>query len=548
MPFLFSRTITKAYWVVATFVATMGGILVPLARAQADFTFKFEPRAIGSASVYGYALWTTQLGSVQLNGYTVPLRADFNTDPRPAPTASPLGAGWSIPLVSSALVEQGQDGLRWHRPDGRIFTFMRERGLTGQETKSSAQKYIAMDSTWTAVKESKSRYYTLTHTATGAELIYEDGLLVRFSFVRPSEGGERYAMTYNRLRRPVRISVVNSAKILAEFIYENAMRAKELQLGGTGESSSNTIFFEYENTSLNQFREGPYLTKIKSGDTHSALESQTIAITYQSNSRDTNRVSIECGKDNEKTTLVWAARSGFLSKDDGATYKVENPSLADQGRPVSKVKLDENGKSGKSDAIVVDYNWYPDDAKITRTEGDGKSEFRYYDRAKGVYTQTNKDGISLVTYYLLSPGPMNGKVRKMEEVRGKDVRMVERNAYDEKGRLVRKMDELNNTEIFQYDDVGKSIRFFRNGTLVFVEYFTNERLLKRVEYTQAGIKEDQYDELSGQLISRTLNGDIIIENPYIASFRQRVGPLSGDLAKSQFIPDPKNPKLMIRAR
>lgn len=464
------------------------------ARAQADFTFYFEPRALGSASVQGYALWTTPLDTVQLNGFKVPLRADFSTDPRPAPTPSPLGRGWSIPLVSSALVEESQDSLRWHRPDGRIFTFMRERGLTPKSTTDTGTtEYIAMDSSWRAVKPAKARTYTLTHLNSGAELVYADGLLVKFCFNRPGEGGQSYAINYNRLRRPVKLWETRTGQGVLEFIYDDASRAAELRLGDPNESASvKTVVFGYSDIALNSFPAGPYLTKITPADL------PPLAISYQADGTEANRARFEkllTGTGN--TGLGWVAASGFLKEDDGATYKIINPSLVNQGKkPVNSTTPPTlavaKSKTTSKLAPVADYNWYPEDAQITRTDREGKSDYRYYDRSRGVYTRTNKDGVSEVTYYLLSPGPMNGKVRKVEEVRGGETTVKARYAYDEAGRLVRSIDSSGSIILREYLENGDFVKTIKDGNLISEERYQNgERTMLR-EYSGGQTKENTW--------------------------------------------------------
>ncbi|MDD5037669.1 MAG: hypothetical protein PHE55_23310, partial [Methylococcaceae bacterium] len=135
------------------------------AHAQAGFTFKHEPRAIGSADILGYAIWTAPLGSIKLNGNAIPLRLDFTSDPRPPSLSSPLGRGWSIPFFSSALIEEDQATLRWHRPDGRIFYFTRERG--NQSSKPSKPtdpvEFISTEVAWRAVKDPRKRFVVISH-------------------------------------------------------------------------------------------------------------------------------------------------------------------------------------------------------------------------------------------------------------------------------------------------------------------------------------------------------------------------------------------------
>ena len=463
------------------------------AHAQAGFTFKYVPRALGAADIFGYAIWSVPLGELALNGQTVPLRADFTTDPRPPLAPGPLGRAWNVPFFASVLAEEGQDTLRWLRPDGRVFHLTRERGnTTAKATRPSAPlEFTSTEASWRALKEPKSRRYLLTHKESGAELVYEDGLLTRFAFVRPAEGGESYTITYNHLRRPARLAVLGSGKVLAEFIYEDARRAKELRLGDIKDLGQKTISFEYADAALNQFAAGPYLSKI--GD----AVPNPLAITYQAEGGDANRVRFErLISGGGHTGLLWDAHSGFIREDDGATYKIENPSLANAGRPLvdpKAAKAADIVEDKKKPAPVADYNWRPEEAKVTRMDREGKSEFRYYDRAKGIATLTNKEGVSTVTYYLLTPGAMMHKVRKVEEVRGNAITVLERNAYDELGRLVRKINQVGAVSIWEYLNEGQLVRKITDGQInQELHYDQENRLLKNRLYNPAGFEEYQY--------------------------------------------------------
>ncbi len=457
-------------------IRIVGGLILALAsgsisRAQADFTFEYAPKRLGSADKWGYAIWRTALGQISLNSQNIPINLVFSSDPRIA--AGIVGKGWNLPFFDSALVEEGQGTLRWHRPDGRIFYFSRERGDTSvkQTRRDAPEEFLSGSNAWRAERTPKTRHVVLTHVRTGAQLIYEDGLLVRFCLVNPSgDGAQSYSVSYDAFRNPVRLSVFGSGKVLAEFDCGGGRLAKTLRIG------DKTIPFAYIDASLNQFPAGPYLSQVVEG----ALS--PLSINYKSEGSNANGIRFErLLTSGAKTGMIWTAGSGFLREDDSGTYKVENPSLANNGRAAVPSK-------GRNQTAPTDYNWKPDEAKITRTDRQGKSEYAYNDRAKGIDTRTNKEGVATITYYLLTPGPMMGRVRKIEEVKGKQVTVMERNAYDEQGRMVRKIDKEGAQTVWEYLNGGDLVRQIVNGTLTNEKVYENGVFLARRNYGIDGIK------------------------------------------------------------
>ena len=473
---------------VALFFALAGTASVS---GQSAFTWKYESRSLGAANRYGYASWYVPLASLSLNGSSIPIRAEFTTDPRPDPSPSPLGKGWSVNLFVSALVEVDQDSIRWHRPDGRIFYFILERGNTSTKKPNPDAPIVfkSKDDTWLALKTPKKRIVTLRHQESGAELVYEEGLLSRFTFAKSTADTEQYSISYNRLRRPTRLTMRGTGKVIAEFVYDDAHRAKEFRIGDAGDPLAKVISFEYAEAPLNRVPAGPYLTKL--GD--AALT--PLAISYTPQGGDANRIQFERLNSTGITYLTWDALSGFIRDDQGATYKIENPSLANEGRPVldPKSKPAELPEGQKAPEKIADYNWRPDEAKVTKTDRDGKSEYKFYDRDKGILTETNKDGVKTVTSYLLTPGPMHGKVRKVEETKGKTHKIIELNAYDELGRQVRKIDSAGIVSIWEYLEGGKQVRKTTNGQISQeLQYDDAKRLLKNKLYSPTGTEEYLY--------------------------------------------------------
>ncbi len=444
------------------------------AHAQAGFSFGQTQRGLGSASVLGYAMWTAPLGEVVLNGHRIPLRLDFTTDPRPPPSASPLGRGWSIPFFSSALIDESQTTMRWHRPDGKVYYFARERGnQTGRPTRpTDPVEFVSTEASWRAVKDPRKRFVVISHVSNGSELFYEDGRLVRFSFAKSSEKGDVYLISYNRLGRPQRLSLQGSSNALVEFSYDTAYRAKSLTIG------DKTIALKFADAALNQFPEGPYLCEVGAG---SLLP---LAITYQAEGGDVNRARFERLIDGGGNTgLAWQARSGFIIEDDGATYKIENPSLVNGGR----APIDPKQPAAQTGGLVSS-NWRPEEAKVTRVDREGKSEYRYVDRTRGISTTRGKDGVTKMVYFMRAQGPLMNKIRKIEEIRDGKTTIVERNAYDERGRILRRIDGEGNLDVWEYLGGGEMVRKIQNGVVKSEHAYADGKLIGVKFYSDKGIR------------------------------------------------------------
>jgi hypothetical protein len=485
---------------------------------QSAFTWKYESRSLGAADRHGYAVWHVPLASLTLNGTNIPLRAEFTTDPRPYPNPSPLGKGWSVNLFASALVEVDQDSIRWHRPDGRIFYFILERGnaSTKKPNPDAPIVFKSKDDNWLAVKTPKKRLVTLRHQESGVELVYEEGVLTRFTLAKSPADAEQYLISYNRLRRPTRLAQRSTGKVIAEFIYDDASRAKEFRVGDVGDPLAKVISFEYTEASLNKFSAGPYLSKL--GD--AALT--PLAISYATQGGDANRVQFERLYSTGISYLTWDAISGFIRDDQGSNYKIENPSLANAGQsvPDQKVKPAKITKGQKEQPKVADYNWRPDQAKITRTDREGKSEYTYYDRAKGVSTKISKNGVKTVTHYLLTPGQIYGKVRKIEQIKGGDTVVIARNAYDDDGRIVRSINASGDTTIWEHvTEAGSTItRKYFNGQVLSEQFKKGKDITLIRSFSKEGVRESHRSKVGDSLfIQSFLNGKLESEKTISSS-------------------------------
>lgn len=446
----------------------------------ADLRFYSNRGVLGYADSSGYVAWSLKLDEVKFNNQAIPVLLWFSTDPRLE--TGPLGTGWRLPLLSSKLVEENQNNLRWHRPDGGILFFARSREQ--ENSKSTLQIYDAVDASWQAVRERNTRKFVLTHKASGSELIYENGLLLRFRFDANGKEGN-YAISYNSRLSPTQVRRVRDGAALLSLTYGSDQRIKAVS---TGEKE---FVFSSGDAKLNEFGSAPYLVDVRMG------KESFLQVQYATGTAGTNQASIlVSGPLEKRTMLTWEAHSCFIATDDSSTYQVENPSLADAGKAPPKVASSAAGvdakkketKAASSVPIPQNYNWRADEAKISKADSQSQQkQFYHFDRNKGVLTKTGIDGVTTVTHYLLTPGPMLMKIRKVEQIKNGMALVLLRNSYDELGRKIRSIDEGGNVLLWEFNQDG--MRKVINGQLVEELKYKQGKLISKKEFLPIGLQE-----------------------------------------------------------
>jgi hypothetical protein len=88
-------------------------------------------------------------------------------------------------------------------------------------------------------------------------------------------------------------------------------------------------------------------------------------------------------------------------------------------------------------------------AAMGRLNAKGQKEYWYLNKDKGEETITTLDGITRISLKFVT-GPFAGKMRQVEEEKNGIKRIVERNNYDDKGRIVRQTNELGIVQTWKY--------------------------------------------------------------------------------------------------
>lgn len=132
-------------------------------------------------------------------------------------------------------------------------------------------------------------------------------------------------------------------------------------------------------------------------------------------------------KDGLVNNYQWDAKTGWIVSDSGWKYKVES-----------------NGSGMRP--------------KLRRYNDKGQEEFVIVDNRNGVFQQKDIKEGTRVTEVFRTPGPLYGKVRKIENMLPDGTKkLVYQAAYDERGRKIRTIDEQGTSMVFKYNPSGKLI-------------------------------------------------------------------------------------------
>lgn len=446
-------------------------VAVNSASGQADFSWNYEPRFLGSATFWGHAHSSYELGTLTLSGESIPLKLVFSTDPRVSTDPhNAIGSYWSIQFFESRIFPISRKTLRWSRPDGRIFLFSKEN----LADTNKVQSYKSGDGAWSA-RKTDGNQYELQHVRTGCYLKYTDGRLSEFAWSSSRDRGDLYRVRYNSVGKPQAIR--NSAEVrpVLEFAYHRYSGLVESIIFSSREGAR-TIELDYDDYDLLETPDSPLLSEliVSEGEMHQ--------FSYKIESGNQNAIYMVEKKSSGDSTanhrLAWEPLSGFLTDDGVHSYAISNKSIADAGRELVE---------GKAKGMPI--NWLPSYAKISRIDrSSSKKDFVFYDTERGVMERLHKDGSKVVTYYLLSPGPVNGKVRKIEKYKNGELVSVERNAYDKAGRIIRRIDVNGDVTRWDRSADGKYVTVFRNEQIFSESFYVNGALVAMKRFTEEGIK------------------------------------------------------------
>ncbi len=381
-----------------------------------------------------------EIGKLDLgNDLKIPLILGFKPN---RGGASCLSRGWLLPILDSNVVQVDECRFLLTQPDGITRRFKRK-----MPTDSS----LDGEGNW----KGEIRGNTITlWAACGWKLIFSKGRIA--SITTPKN------RTFN---------IVQSNGQVSELQEQGrpVLRVERDQNGAV-----NGLSFGLNRVKI-EMGEMPRVEVIQGANVIGGVEKTVHSITLP----DKKQAIYEFGVDEKKQptlkisgdtfrTFTWAPVTGKLLKDGEWTYDI---------------------KPGRAWA----------NAKIARTNSNGRSESWHYDTACSVEVEERLNGDKIVKTYF-SSGLLAGRIRSTTFQNNEQEPKIWQNVYDEKGLLVR--EEREDGQILQYtydssrrlltardinsnknvlerkyDSGGREI-YYRNGNIEYIHYYKDSQVIK----------------------------------------------------------------------
>lgn len=181
-----------------------------------------------------------------------------------------------------------------------------------------------------------------------------------------------------------------------------------------------------------------------------------------------------------------------VTKEDGTKSFFEY-GVDEKLNPTLKIKEGESERLmtwGINKKIIQDGDWVYNIVKesggigmyaaVGRNNPKGEKEFWFFDRNLGRET-IEGNGIRTVKTWFVS-GSLAGKLRRIEEVQRDKTRVLYSAVYDEKGRLLRSLDQTGTTTSYVYGKSGEIVSIFeeRGGTRKLRQHYEYDGNLKLI--------------------------------------------------------------------
>jgi YD repeat-containing protein len=341
---------------------------------------------------HGYVAYWEKIGEADLgDGLVIPVNIGFNSHGEgSSPT---LGKGWTVALLESHVIPVDENCMKVVMPDGWTFTFLRN-GDT-QTWRGNAG--------W--VGETSNTVFTITAPC---------GWRIKF------DGGK--------------IQEIDSNKNRTLTYKYNGSLATEVDADGKP-------FVQVENNPSPGIQ-----TALIIGD-------QTINVTLAQRPRIKTMLkqNLITGFDPSLSQLQWSD-----GKRESFTFGIDkslNPSLAithpDQTQ--RNILWDSESSFAISDNDWI-YSKPLSDGTVTRINSKGLTES--YDNNQNLGQEVIREGPVITIIYRFISGPLFDRVRKVVRVRGGATLNVYTASYDERGHVIREIDDTGKVRSYLYDHGG----------------------------------------------------------------------------------------------
>jgi hypothetical protein len=378
----------------------------------------------------GYVAFWEKIGNLDFgDGLKVPLIIGFNSS---RSSSSPyLGYGWTLALLESHLVQVNNNLFLMTLPNG--FNVRLNRKSDTDSTLSGE------GGAWMG---EIGEHTTTLWADCGWKLVFSDGKLT--SIITPSN----QELTY-----------LYQGGIVREIDKSGAPLLK-VSIDQAGEVDG--IDFNSRHISIAEAQK-PYVERLNGQNVVGAVTPSLHTLTFPNGSSETFKFAVDASLQPTleisgiaTRSFTWDPATKFILKSGDWSYKI---APAESDGPFSN-------------------------AQITRINSKGQSEYWYYDRLNGTVTAVGQDGVKRIREFFVS-GLLFNKTRKITEVRNNVANVVYLAAYDEKGRLIRKVDHGTTTQ-YVYTEI--------NGTSKLTQLIVNDKPAWTVSYDDKGNVANVKDE------------------------------------------------------
>lgn len=501
----FERSLSVFKWSLLSAVLIFSATLAHAAPIGLDA----RDNALGMADEFGYARIVRELGEVALGeaSATYPLNLVFNSNPRTSPGA--FGPYWRIPLFASTVAHNKQYSLYWDAPDEVRYFFMENKGDT---TSRRDRSYTETRHNWKATVGRSGEVLIEALDGSGWVFRYDEGQLQEFKL---GDSADACRITWSGRGLPLYITNQSTNRRIFEIEYLGSTDPERIVIGdtrievemGDGELTAPDGEAHYRNYRVRFLRSLSFEQAPTEHFTYSKADKRQRRVSVFNPAKKTilktldlavNRMEISNDGQGGATDnwIEWEAKSGFITADSGASYRVKNDSW------------DPNIHEGAFDET-------PEAVEMTRLPEGGSEQRWSYDWKSGVRVYTDlATGEVIRRTLIMSVGPANGKLRKREVLKSGNWTLDRQNSYDPKGRPVRAV-HGKDMRIWKWEDTrdGSEATEYLNGSIVRRTVYdaTGDRPLEREIFDGSGDVELSRYSRDGKLTSLSRITDGILD-------------------------------------
>ena len=379
----------------------------------------------------GYLMYSEKLDEITLkSGRRLPIIALFETDIKTS--SSYLGNGWILPMLESRIEQLDENTFRLWQPDGWTRKFTRNK-------KSPA--VLDNGSGWKGVIDGDR---ITVWSDCGARIEFYRGKIVLMQL-----GKDR--LNYSYLGNLVTEIRQESEVVVKINFNSNGSRPTDILL-----SHGNKIAWE--------LGEMPVIQVINGKNLVGRIDRSLTALKIN----DKSIHNFEYGTDEQlRPTFsrdgkiaVWDAKTGFILKDDGWSYKIDSPMTTRQKY-----------------------------SSIQRTNARGESE--YWGKSPGKEVVITKNGIKTVSEWFTS-GPLAGRFRKKIKTANGREQIEYEAVYDEKGKIIRENQGEYGKYEYTYDKQGNLIKSQNSNGSVELRNYDDQNRLASIQQSSGKISNFYY--------------------------------------------------------